>query len=226
MHATTDEVRTSFASPDQGTFRCGLLTDCSVQVRDWLVPINKRWNLNTLMGTLRPEFQKDNKRRRRNPLSVEYVMLRGVNDSLDDARRLAEMVQGMSCAVNLIGFNSHDGTLFEPTPEEQVHSSCRLTFRGTRDPDGIMRVLKTGECFPGCDEGAWCPFHVPRKVRATANLHSRQFFRWSDMRSRRCADDKCAAARAMTRCLRAASSGISTWLDGPGARRRGLFRMH
>lgn len=142
------------------------------------------------MGALRPEFQKDNKRRRRNPLSVEYVMLRGVNDSLDDARRLAEMVQGMSCAVNLIGFNSHEGTLFEPTPEEQVHP------RPTHFPRHGVRALivscvcaQPGECLPGCDEGAGCSFNVPRKVRDTLNLHLRQFFRLSDMRSRRGTDD-------------------------------------
>lgn len=92
-----------------------------LQVRDWLVPVNKRWKLSTVMAALHREFGKDPARkRRRNPVAIEYVMLDGVNDSLEDAARLADMVSGMACAVNLINFNSHEGTLFEPSPPERV----------------------------------------------------------------------------------------------------------
>ena len=51
---------------------------------------------------------------------VEYVMLRGVNDTLEDAHRLVSMLQPVQCKVNLIGFNAHEGTLFRPSTRAQM----------------------------------------------------------------------------------------------------------
>jgi adenine C2-methylase RlmN of 23S rRNA A2503 and tRNA A37 len=43
-----------------------------------------------------------------------------VNDSVEDARRLAEMTEGLDCVVNLIEFNTHEGAVFQPSPKERV----------------------------------------------------------------------------------------------------------
>ena len=55
----------------------------------------------------------------------EYVMLKGINDSLEDARRLLELTCGIECKFNLIGFNPHPGTRFQPSPPQQV---CMLSY--------------------------------------------------------------------------------------------------
>ncbi len=44
---------------------------------------------------------------------IEYVLLRGVNDTLEDAKRLLELTRDVYCLVNLIVFNPHEGTQFE-----------------------------------------------------------------------------------------------------------------
>ena len=51
-------------------------------------------------------------------------MLSGVNDSLADARRLAELLRPVECKVNLIVFNPHEGTRFRPSEQDQI-----LAFR-------------------------------------------------------------------------------------------------
>ena len=59
-----------------------------VQVRDWIAPVNRRWPLRELVGSLHRHFPRGSTRgpHGRHVL-IEYVMLRGVNDSLEDAHR-------------------------------------------------------------------------------------------------------------------------------------------
>lgn len=56
----------------------------------------------------------------------EYVMLHGINDSLDDAQRLLVLTHGIECKFNLIGFNPHPGTRFRPSLTEQVFKSIMM----------------------------------------------------------------------------------------------------
>jgi 23S rRNA (adenine2503-C2)-methyltransferase len=51
---------------------------------------------------------------------IEYVLLKGVNDTREDAQRLLELTKGIYCMINLIVFNPHEGTKFQRTEEEQV----------------------------------------------------------------------------------------------------------
>lgn len=57
-------------------------------------------------------------------LMIEYTMLRDINDTEEDAARLADLTADLACKVNLITFNPHQGTRFQPSPMEQV-----LAFR-------------------------------------------------------------------------------------------------
>ena len=70
-------------------------------VRDMLVPINKKWNIAELMLSLKKYPKLSNSER----ITFEYVMLSGVNDSLEDAKRLVKLIQGIPSKVNLIPFN-------------------------------------------------------------------------------------------------------------------------
>jgi 23S rRNA (adenine2503-C2)-methyltransferase len=71
-------------------------------VRDRIMPINKKWNIAKLLAAVKA-FPLEKRRR----VTFEYVLLAGVNDSLDDAARLARLLRGFPCKVNLIPWNPH-----------------------------------------------------------------------------------------------------------------------
>ena len=83
------------------------------------------------MGTLRELFPRNacGKQHHGRHVLFEYVMLRGINDSLEDARRLLVLTQGIECKFNLIGFNPHIGTRFLPSPTQQVGRSKGMSAR-------------------------------------------------------------------------------------------------
>jgi 23S rRNA (adenine2503-C2)-methyltransferase len=81
--------------------------------RDALMPINRRYPIARLMEACRA-FPSRNGRR----ITFEYVLLDGVNDTLEDARRLADLVRGIPAKVNLIPYNENPGLGFTaPRPE-------------------------------------------------------------------------------------------------------------
>lgn len=88
------------------------LTAPNDTLRGELMPINRKWNLEQLMTAAR-EFPLRN----REKITFEYVLLKGVNDSPEHARELAELLRGVKCKVNLIALNPGPGIAFE-TPEE------------------------------------------------------------------------------------------------------------
>lgn len=84
-------------------------------------------------------------RRKPRILAVEYTLLGGVNDSVDDAERLADWLEGINCVVNLITFNPHQGTPFSPSSVETskafrrtlVERGLLCTVRDSRGDDGM-----------------------------------------------------------------------------------------
>lgn len=78
-------------------------------VRDRIMPINKKYPLAELMRACREYPGLSNARR----ITFEYVMLKGINDSMADARTLAKLVQGIPAKFNLIPFNKWPGAEFE-----------------------------------------------------------------------------------------------------------------
>lgn len=93
------------------------------EVRDQVMPINTRWNIATLLQTVRSLPM--NKRRR---VTFEYVLLADVNDTDADARRLAQLIEGLPAIVNVIPFNPHaDAPFARPRPErtEAFVRTCR-----------------------------------------------------------------------------------------------------
>ncbi|MBC8069508.1 MAG: 23S rRNA (adenine(2503)-C(2))-methyltransferase RlmN [Deltaproteobacteria bacterium] len=94
-------------------------------VRDRIMPINTRWNIAALL-----DLVKRLPAHRRRQVTFEYVLLAGVNDSDDDAKRLVGLVGALDCHVNVIPFNAHPGTeLRRPSPE-RVHAFVELARRG------------------------------------------------------------------------------------------------
>jgi len=82
------------------------------EVRSRIMPINRKWNLETLMRAAR-DFPLRNRER----ITFEYVLLAGVNDLPAHAREVVELVRGIRSKVNLIAFNPGPGIVFA-TPEE------------------------------------------------------------------------------------------------------------
>jgi 23S rRNA (adenine2503-C2)-methyltransferase len=83
--------------------------------RDALMPINRRWPIAELLAACRA-FPARNGRR----ITFEYVLLGGVNDSLEDARRLAQLLRGIPAKVNLIPYNANPGLPFVAPPPRRV----------------------------------------------------------------------------------------------------------
>jgi 23S rRNA (adenine2503-C2)-methyltransferase len=83
--------------------------------RDVLMPINRRWPIAELLAACR-EFPARNGRR----ITFEYVLLGGVNDTPEDARRLAQLLRGIPAKVNLIPYNANPGLPYVAPPAERV----------------------------------------------------------------------------------------------------------
>ena len=97
-------------------------------VRDRLVPLNRRFPLRELLATLRAL---DGITARR-PVFFEYTLIDGVNDGPEDARRLARLARSLPSKVNLIPMNAHGDSTLRPPPEATVDRFLRdLASRGT-----------------------------------------------------------------------------------------------
>ena len=100
-------------------------------VRNRLVPINKKWNIEELIFNLKNYPKLSNSER----ITFEYVMLRNVNDSLEDAKRLAKLIKGIPAKINLIPFNPWPGSDFTAShPEEIEKFSAILRKAGYSSP--------------------------------------------------------------------------------------------
>ncbi len=94
------------------------------EVRDGLVPINKKWNIEALLDALRAYPKASNSER----ITFEYVMLKGVNDSDDDARRLVQLIKGIPAKINLIPFNEWPGAPYERSSNNRIHAFSDIIF--------------------------------------------------------------------------------------------------
>ena len=95
------------------------------EVRDRLVPINRRWNIETLLDALRSYPRLSNSER----ITFEYVMLKGVNDSDDDARRLVRLIRGIPAKINLIPFNEWPGAPYERSDWERIEAFADIVHK-------------------------------------------------------------------------------------------------
>jgi 23S rRNA (adenine2503-C2)-methyltransferase len=86
------------------------------ELRDWLVPINRKYPIAELMAACRAYPGLSNAKR----ITFEYVMLKGVNDSLADAKALVRLLAGIPAKINLIPFNPWPGATHECSDWEQI----------------------------------------------------------------------------------------------------------
>ncbi|HLH10574.1 MAG TPA: 23S rRNA (adenine(2503)-C(2))-methyltransferase RlmN [Methylovirgula sp.] len=93
-------------------------------LRDTLVPLNKKYPLKDLLAACRAYPGASNARR----ITFEYVMLKGVNDSPAEARELVRLLKGIPAKINLIPFNPWPGTEFECSDWDKIEAFSEIVF--------------------------------------------------------------------------------------------------
>ena len=94
-------------------------------LRDELVPLNRKYPIAELLAACRRYPSASNARR----ITFEYVMLRGINDSEADARELVRLLAGLPAKVNLIPFNPWPGSRFEPSTRDQLDRFAAIVMQ-------------------------------------------------------------------------------------------------
>ena len=116
------------------------------EMRDVLVPINKKYPIKELMDACRAYPGLSNARR----ITFEYVMLKGVNDSLADARELVRLLKGIPAKINLIPFNPWPGSPYECSDWEQIERFADLVNQaGYASP---IRTPRGRDIFAACGQ--------------------------------------------------------------------------
>ena len=95
------------------------------EVRDKLVPINKKWNITELLDALRTYPKVSNSER----ITFEYVMLKDVNDTDADARRLVKLIKGIPAKINLIPFNEWPGSPYERSDWSRIEAFADIIYK-------------------------------------------------------------------------------------------------
>ena len=94
------------------------------ELRNELVPLNRKYPISELMQACRDYPGATNAKR----ITFEYVMLKGVNDSLDDAKLLVKLLKGIHAKINLIPFNPWPGTKYECSDWDQIEKFSEYVF--------------------------------------------------------------------------------------------------
>ena len=95
------------------------------ELRNRLVPINRKWNISMLLGALRDYPSLSNADR----IIFEYVMLKDINDSDEDANRLVSFLRDIPAKVNLIPFNSWPGCGYERSSSERIFRFADIIYK-------------------------------------------------------------------------------------------------
>ena len=123
-------------------------------VRDRLVPVNKKWNIETLLAALRDYPRLSNSER----ITFEYVMLKDVNDSDADARRLVKLIAGIPAKINLIPFNEWPGAPYQRSDWERIEAFADIVFKAgyaspIRTPRGEDIMAACGQLKSATERG-------------------------------------------------------------------------
>lgn len=121
LNGTTDEQRTS------------------------VMPVNKRWNIEQLLDACR-RFPLGSHRR----ITFEYVLMAGLNDSLEDAARIIQLVRGIPSKINLIPFNEHSGSVYKRPSDETVRAFQKYLI--DRNLTATVRISRGRDILAACGQ--------------------------------------------------------------------------
>ncbi|MEW6738335.1 MAG: 23S rRNA (adenine(2503)-C(2))-methyltransferase RlmN [Nitrospirota bacterium] len=114
-------------------------------VRDYIMPINKTYPLKELLTACR-KFPLPPRRR----ITFEYVMLKNINDTPEDARRLINLLKGIPSKVNLIPFNPYEGSEFERPEDARVLNFQKILLKG--HITALIRKSKGQDILAACGQ--------------------------------------------------------------------------
>ncbi len=145
IHKTAEEIGCMLAVSFHAT------TD---EVRDKLVPINRKWNIEALLNALREYPKASNSER----ITFEYVMLKDVNDSDEDARRLVQLIKGIPAKINLIPFNEWPGAPHERSDWTRIERFADIIYKAgyaspIRTPRGEDIMAACGQLKSATERG-------------------------------------------------------------------------
>lgn len=135
------------------------LNASSDDVRDMLIPINRKWNIQSLLDACR-EFPLEPRRR----ITFEYVLIEGVNDTPEDARRLVKLLKGLKKKVNLIPLNADPWVPLRTPSETRV-----LAFQKILTDNHVTAYIRRPR---GSDVSAACGMLAGREQPVGDSLHS------------------------------------------------------
>ncbi len=115
------------------------------KTRDYLMPINRRYPLDQLHRAL-AAFPLPSGRR----ITIAYVLLAGINDSVEDARKLSRYLHGLKVKINLVPFNSYSGAGFEPPAEDAILAFQEVLIR--KNYTVIIRRSKGRDVAAACGQ--------------------------------------------------------------------------
>ena len=94
-------------------------------LRNELVPINKKYDIKQLLDAVRSYARISNSRR----VTWEYVMLKGVNDTAEDAKNLVKLIKGIPSKINLIPFNEWPCSPYECSEEDSINNFAKIIMK-------------------------------------------------------------------------------------------------
>ncbi len=115
------------------------------EVRNKIMPVNKRYPLAALIEACRRYPLKPGRR-----ITFEYVMIDGLNDSLDDAKRLITLLKGLRCKLNLIPLNPHEGDSLKRSSQEKVLAFQKMLFHHNRR--AMIRESRGQDILAACGQ--------------------------------------------------------------------------
>ncbi|MFT5367127.1 MAG: 23S rRNA (adenine2503-C2)-methyltransferase [Candidatus Latescibacterota bacterium] len=113
--------------------------------RTQIMPINKKWPISTLLAAVK-DYQEYISRR----VTIEYVLLHGLNDSADDAHRLVDLLRDISCKINVIPWNPIEGGAYERPPQQAIDHFVRIVTDAQLT--ATVRYSKGDDIGAGCGQ--------------------------------------------------------------------------
>ena len=116
------------------------------KIRDKLIPINKKWPIEDILSEVKNyHFHKYR------PIMFEYILIKNINDSTDDAYRLIELLKNINCKINIIPYNSISST-YERTEKEKIVNFTNILKETKYNLRVFIRWSKGQDIDAGCGQ--------------------------------------------------------------------------
>ena len=132
---------------DQEPYKLALSLNATTDdVRDRIIPINKKWNIQMLLNEI-----KKIPINKKNMVMLEYVLLENINDSIEDAERLSSIANKLHCKVNVIPFNEI-GNQYKRPSEDTINKFLRVLYANQKNYQTLVRWSKGIDIDAACGQ--------------------------------------------------------------------------